>query len=210
MNDALFDRKAHWELVYRDKSPLEVSWYQQEPALSLAFIHKSGLALDEAIIDVGGGASLLVDCLLGLAYSQVSVLDISGQALAKSKERLGPVGQQVQWIESDITGFAPSKHYALWHDRAVFHFLTTAADRAAYIRSLKQGLRPGGYLILAAFALNGPAQCSGLDIVQYDADSLLAELGEGFELLEQAEELHQTPSGKQQQFGYYWLRRTLA
>lgn len=204
----MLDRKAHWEAVYTDKSPLEVSWYQQEPALSLDFIHRSGLALDAPIIDVGGGASLLVDCLLGLGHSQLAVLDISGQALAKTRQRLGPAGDRVEWIEADITDFVPARGYALWHDRAVFHFLTSAADRAAYIRSLRQGLLPGGFLVLAAFALDGPRQCSGLDIVQYDADSLLAELGEGFELLEQAQELHQTPAGRRQSFGYYWLKMT--
>lgn len=203
----MFDRKTHWEQVYRDKSPLEVSWYQREPTLSLAFIAESGLALDEPIIDVGGGASLLVDSLCGLGYSQLSVLDISGQALRKSRERLGEMGSQVRWIESDITGFVPEVSYRLWHDRAVFHFLTQADERAAYVRALKQGLKPGGYLILAAFAIGGPTKCSGLDIVQYDADKLLAELGEGFELLQQAQEQHQTPAGKVQDFEYYWLRR---
>lgn len=200
------DRKSHWEQVYRDKSPLEVSWYQQEPVLSLSFIAESGLTLDEPIIDVGGGASLLVDSLCGLGYSQLSVLDISERALAKARERLGEMGSRVRWIESDITSFVSEVNYGLWHDRAVFHFLTQAEDRAAYVRALKQGLKPGGYLILAAFSIGGPTKCSGLDIVQYDADRLLSELGEGFELLRQAQEQHQTPAGKVQDFGYYWLR----
>lgn len=202
------DRKNHWEGVYRDKSPLEVSWYQQEPALSLEFIAKSALTLNSPIIDVGGGASLLVDCLCGLGHTRLSVLDISGRALAKSRERLGAMGERVDWIESDITSFVPAEEYSLWHDRAVFHFLTQADDRAAYVRALTRGLSPGGYLILAAFAIGGPTQCSGLDIVQYDADRLLAELGAGFTLLGQQQELHRTPAGKQQAFGYYWLRRS--
>jgi SAM-dependent methyltransferase len=201
------ERKAHWEAVYKDKSPLEVSWYQQEPALSLDFIARSGLGLDDPIIDVGGGASLLVDSLCGLGYGQLAVLDISGRALAKARGRLGEMALRIQWLEADITSFVPDRRYALWHDRAVFHFLTGVADRAAYVSALKKGLKSGGYLILAAFVVGGPTKCSGLDIVQYDAAKLLAELGAGFELLQQQQEQHRTPGGKVQDFGYYWLRR---
>lgn len=204
----MFDRKTHWQNVYQEKSPLDVSWYQKEPSLSLGLIRKSGVRHDDAIIDVGGGASLLVDYLCEAGYTNLSVLDISGNALASSKKRLGGLAERIAWFEADITEFSPPHSFALWHDRAVFHFLTEKTDRAKYVTALKQGLEPGGHLVVAAFAIGGPEKCSGLTIEQYDAPKLLHELGEGFRLLEEQAELHMTPANKEQAFMYFHLVRT--
>jgi SAM-dependent methyltransferase len=197
------NRKTHWEDIYRDKSPLEVSWFQSEPALSLQLITNTGFSTDTAIIDIGGGASVLVDRLLERGYKHLAVLDISGTALSHTKQRLGATAEQVEWFESDIITFAPPHPFDIWHDRAVFHFLTAASDRKRYVDTLKQTLKPGGHLILAAFAIGGPTRCSGLDIVQYDANKLARELGEDFTLVEQVSETHVTPSKAPQQFAYF-------
>lgn len=197
------NRKAHWEQVYTDKSPLEVSWYQTEPRLSLELINHTGLPPESSIIDVGGGASLLVDRLLEKGYSHPAILDISSSALAHTKARLGPKSDQVEWFEEDVTRFAPTHRFDLWHDRAVFHFLTEGSDRQKYIATLNQSLRPGGHLIIATFAIGGPEKCSGLDIVQYDAQKLSQELGAGFQLEEQTSESHITPSQMEQKFSYF-------
>ncbi len=202
-------RKAHWEQVYADKSPLEVSWYQAEPTLSLSFIDRFGLAKDAAIIDVGGGASVLVDRLCERGFRRLAVLDISAQALDHAKARLGAKGENIEWFEADVTAFRAPHSYALWHDRAVFHFLTQAEDRKRYVEALRRTLEPGGGLIMATFATDGPLKCSGLDVVRYDAEKLTAELGAEFELLEQATELHITPANKTQRFRYFRFRRSL-
>lgn len=203
----MIDLKAHWQGIYQEKSAHEVSWYQKTPQCSLAFIHQSEIGLHEALIDVGGGASRLVEYLLKEGYTQLAVLDISKQALDAVRIRLGDRAGEVEWFEADITEFEPSRQYALWHDRAVFHFLTTEAERTRYLRVLKQALRSGGYLIIAAFSIGGPNKCSGLEIVQYDAARLMAELGAAFQLLEQRDEIHITPTGKEQKFSYYFCRR---
>ena len=202
------DRKAHWENVYKDKSALEVSWYQSEPLLSLQLIHNAELASDAAIIDVGGGASVLIDHLCDEGFSNAAVLDISANALACAKERLGDKAKNVEWFDEDVTSFNPPHQFSLWHDRAVFHFLTDALDRHRYVEVLNRALIPGGHLIIAAFAIGGPEKCSGLDIVQYDAEKLKAELGDGFELLEELTELHLTPSNAEQQFSYFHFVRS--
>lgn len=199
----MFDRKAHWENIYQDKSPLNVSWYQKEPALSLELIHNTRVASDEAIIDVGGGASVLVDCLCEEGFTKLAVLDISGNALSCAKKRLGDFAQNVEWYESDITRFDAPHQFSLWHDRAVFHFLTNKSDRNSYVETLTNALRPGGHAIIAAFAIGGPEKCSGLDIVQYDAAKLVAELGKDFELVEERSEVHNTPDSKEQKFMYF-------
>lgn len=201
------DRKEHWEGVYRDKSPLDVSWYQAEPVISLELIEASGCGPDAAVIDVGGGASVLVDHLLARGYRSLTVLDISGRALEHARNRLGAAAGEVTWVESDVTAFAPAVVFDVWHDRAVFHFLTAAADRRRYVEVLERAVRPGGQVVLAAFAIGGPTKCSGLDIVQYDAAKLGAELGDGFRLLEQRAEEHHTPAGKVQQFAYFRFAR---
>lgn len=202
------DRKAHWENIYKDKSALEVSWYQSEPLLSLRLIHNAQLASDAAIIDVGGGASVLIDHLCDEGCSNVAVLDISANALACAKERLGDKAKNVEWFDEDVTSFNPPHPFSLWHDRAVFHFLTDSSDRHSYVEVLNRALISGGHLIIAAFAIGGPEKCSGLDIVQYDAEKLKAELGDGFELLEELTELHLTPSNAEQQFSYFHFVRS--
>ncbi len=200
--------KAHWEQVYRDKSPLEVSWYQAKPDLSLQLIDNTHIEKDAAIIDVGGGASLLVDGLYARGYRHLAVLDISGQALAHAQRRLGAAAGDIHWFEADVTSFSAPHPYDLWHDRAVFHFLTDGGDRKKYMNVLKRTLKPNGHVIIAAFAIGGPQKCSGLDIVQYDAEKLSAELGEGYSLMEEAHELHITPAHKEQKFAYFRYRRT--
>lgn len=201
------DRKKHWEKVYADKTPLEVSWYQKEPALSLQLIRNTGLARDAAIIDVGGGASVLVDHLCESGYTNVAVLDIAATALACARARLGEPANRVEWYAEDVTRFIPAHRFALWHDRAVFHFLTDKSDRCKYVDTLEKTLEPDGHVIIGAFAIGGPEQCSGLDIVQYDAGKLMAELGESFELVEESQETHITPANRQQAFAYFRLAR---
>ena len=197
------DRKTHWEKIYSDNMPLEVSWYQKEPALSLQLIHNTRLTHDAPIIDVGGGASVLVDHLCDEGYSNIAVLDISAKALAYAQNRLGDKSGSVEWYEEDVTCFKSPHPFSLWHDRAVFHFLTDKSDRRKYVNVLKNTLEPDGHLIIGAFAIGGPTKCSGLDIVQYDAKKLLAELGEGFELVEERNETHNTPANKEQKFAYF-------
>ncbi len=195
--------KQHWDQVYSSKSPLEVSWFQQEPVVSLKMIQDSVSDRNQPILDVGGGASVLVDRLLERDYTNLSVLDISANALDHARQRLGSRAEQIEWFVSDVTEFSPPHKYACWHDRAVFHFLTAAADRAKYVEALLAALRPGGHLVLAAFALDGPTMCSGLDIVQYSAEKLGLELGDSFKFLEQVDEAHITPAQQEQQFCYY-------
>jgi len=200
------ETKKHWENVYRTKSPLKVSWYQQEPVLSLSLIDSAKLPLDAPVIDVGGGSSTLVDRLYDEAYTNVSVLDISSAALAHAKIRLADKADTVHWFEEDVTRFKPPHRFALWHDRAVFHFLTNRVDRERYVNVLKQALEPRGHIIIMTFAIDGPSKCSGLDIVQYDEKKLTAELGPGFKLVETGHEVHHTPAGDQQKFAYFHFR----
>ncbi len=195
--------KSHWDRVYEGKPDNEVSWYQSKPELSLTLIADSGVSLSNSIIDVGGGASLLVDYLVHDGFENITVLDISGAALRVAQKRLGESAKSVDWIESDITQFQCAKTFDLWHDRAVFHFLTQASDRKKYVDLLHQVMKPRGHIIIAAFAIGGPEKCSGLDIIQYDAAKLSRELGEAFILVEQVDEPHTTPGGKVQAFGYY-------
>jgi SAM-dependent methyltransferase len=208
LTETMSDRKTHWENVYASKSPVEVSWYQQEPALSLRLIRNTGLDHDAPIIDVGGGSSTLVDHLCNDGFKDISVLDVSARALAHAKLRLAEKASGVKWLESDVTELNPSGRFALWHDRAVFHFLTANEDRKSYVEVLKRALKPGGHLIIMAFAIDGPKKCSGLDIVQYDAEKLMAELGENFELLEQGHQVHITPAAKEQKFAYFHFTRS--
>lgn len=203
----MIDRKSHWENIYRNKMPMEVSWYQKEPTLSLQLISKTQLAHDAPIIDVGGGDSLLVDYLCDEGYTNVTVLDISAKALASARDRLDDNASSVEWLQEDVTQFAPPHQYSLWHDRAVFHFLTDKSDRGHYINVLNHALDPNGHIIIATFAIGGPTRCSGLDIVQYDAEKLMAELGEGFELVENRTEIHITPTNGKQKFAYFRLNR---
>lgn len=201
------NKKAHWENIYSDKKPHEVSWFQNKPALSLQLINNAQLQSDEAIIDVGGGASTLMHYLLDAGYTRLSVLDISAHALTYAQKKLGKQAGKIEWYEQDITRFEPPHRFSLWHDRAVFHFLTDEKERNEYISVLRKSLKLGGHLIIAAFAIGGPTQCSGLDIVQYDATKLLSILGDEFQLIDQQLEFHQTPNNQRQQFNYFLFNR---
>lgn len=207
MNSQKFDRKHHWETVYGNKAAEETSWYQAIPHLSLSMIANAGLGPESALVDIGAGASLLVDHLLDQGYRDLTVLDISSAALAQASSRLGDRATRVTWIEADVTMFTPSRQFDLWHDRAAFHFLTEAEDRQRYLAVLQKALAPGGQAILATFAPGGPAKCSGLDIVQYDAERLGKELGPEFILVEQHEERHRTPAGGEQLFNFFRFQR---
>ena len=197
------ETKNHWEKVWSNKRPTETSWYQEIPSVSLAMVERSGLDHEAALIDVGCGASLLVDHLLGAGYRDLTVLDVSRAALAQARQRLAEKAALVDWIESDVRVFQPPRRYALWHDRAVFHFLTKKTWRAQYVKSLERSVKAGGQAIIASFAPGGPRQCSGLDVVQYDAASLQAVLGPAWRLLEEQAELHRTPAGGEQKFGFF-------
>ena len=201
------ERKEHWAKVYSEKTALEVSWYQADPTTSLQMIEQTGCSQHAAMIDVGGGASVLVDRLLQDGYDNLTVLDISGGALEFAKRRLGSKGGDVGWIEADVTHFCTPQPYDIWHDRAVFHFLTDGADREKYIATLKHSLPLGGHFILATFALGGPERCSGLDIVQYDSEKIKRELGSGFNLVDERAESHMTPAGGTQEFAYFRFTR---
>ena len=204
----MVDVRRHWEQVYESKTADAVSWFQARPNTSLAFIADSGLSPNAPMIDVGGGASTLVDHLLDLGYTNLSVLDISAQALAQAKVRLGAVrARRVHWLVQDVTRFVPPQPYALWHDRAVFHFLTDEAARSAYLTALRRSVAPGGTVIVATFATDGPAQCSGLQVARYDANTLSALFGSEFERMATARDMHVTPWGSIQAFTYLRSRR---
>jgi SAM-dependent methyltransferase len=200
------NRQEHWDQVYRTKGPQEVSWYQRRPDLSLALIADSGIGKDDGIIDVGGSASTLVDCLLEAGYERLAVLDLSAAALAQARARLGARAAGIEWFEADVTTFDPPHRFGLWHDRAVFHFLTEAEDRRKYVSALRRTLQPGGTVIIATFARDGPPQCSGLDVVRYDEPAILAELGVEFSLREVRRETHMTPWESEQRFIYFRFR----
>lgn len=200
MNDT--DRQAHWQKVYATKAEKEVSWFQANPAPSLDLIAATGISTDAAIIDVGGGASQLVDSLLEQGFRRVAILDLSAKALEAAKNRLGRPGEAVDWIVADVTSWKPSSTYDLWHDRAAFHFLTEPTDRNAYVGSLKKAVRPGGHVIIATFAPDGPEKCSGLPIVRYDPDELASTLGPAFRLVDSKRHDHMTPGGNTQRFQF--------
>lgn len=200
-------RQAHWETVYTSKGEKEVSWFQESPAPSLALIAEIGAAPSSAIIDIGGGASRLVDHLVEDGFHDVTVLDLSAAALAAARARLGERASRAHWLVADATAWEPSRMYDVWHDRAAFHFLTEARDREAYIVRLRQALSIGGHAIIATFALDGPEKCSGLPVARYDAASLGQTLGSGFTLLQSQRSEHATPWGAQQRFQFSLFRR---
>jgi ubiquinone/menaquinone biosynthesis C-methylase UbiE len=200
--------KSHWEHIYETKDATHVSWFQPHAVLSVRLIKATGLDPTARIIDVGGGASTLVDDLLGNGYSEVTVLDISGAALQRSKDRLGQRAESVTWVEADITqANLPEDYYDLWHDRAVFHFLTDETDRAAYVRTVQRCLKTGGHIIVASFGLGGPEKCSGLNVVRYSPESMHDEFGDDFELVDSTTETHHTPFGTDQEFVYCYCRK---
>jgi trans-aconitate methyltransferase len=205
MRDA--GRQAHWEHVYTTKGENEVSWFQQSPAPSLDLIVQAGATHESAIIDIGGGASRLVDNLVEQGFENVTVLDLSGAALAAAQSRLGAGARRVSWIVADATTWEPAREYDIWHDRAAFHFLTDVDDRAAYIDRLGRGLRIGGHAIIATFALDGPEKCSGLSVARYDSASLGQTLGAAFDLIHTERREHMTPWGSSQAFQFSVFRR---
>jgi SAM-dependent methyltransferase len=201
------DSKAHWEHVYRSKLPTEVSWYQPHAVRSLDLIQRVSAPPNGPIIDVGGGTSPLVDDLLAAGYTDLTVLDLSVTALAEARARLATRAGLVQWVEADILKAGlPAGRYSVWHDRAVFHFLTARADRARYVAQVHRAVRPGGFVLIATFANDGPTRCSGLEVTRYSADTLHAEFGAGFRLLTSEREEHFTPAGARQAFVYCLCR----
>lgn len=200
-------RKAHWENVYTKKGEGEVSWFQENPALSLEQMAEVGVRTNTVIIDIGGGASRLADKLIDQGCQDVTVLDLSGAALDTAKIRLGEHSAKVHWIVADVTNWEPSRAYDIWHDRAAFHFLTDASDRAAYVARLGRAVTMGGHAIIATFALDGPERCSGLPVVRYDAASLGQAVGQGFKLVRSRRHQHTTPWGSQQAFQFSVFRR---
>jgi 2-polyprenyl-3-methyl-5-hydroxy-6-metoxy-1,4-benzoquinol methylase len=199
--------ETHWDKIYREKAPDAVSWYRPHLETSLALIEKVAPSRDASIIDVGGGESTLVDDLLAHGYQNVSVLDVSQTAIDVTKQRLGPAAERVHWLAADITSAEfPSSTYDVWHDRAVFHFLTKTDQRLAYVRQVARAVKPGGHVLVSTFGPEGPTKCSGLEVIRYDADSLHAEFGIRFHMLNSIKELHNTPFGTTQQFLYCLCR----
>jgi len=194
------DRQAHWESVYSKKRENEVSWFEENPALSLELIAQVGATAASPIIDIGGGASRLVDNLLQRGFEHVTVLDLSETALESAKARLGRNAGRVHWIVADVTTWQPLQTYEIWHDRAAFHFLTNEDDRMAYVARLRQALRIGGHAIISTFALDGPERCSGLQIMRYGPASLGRTLGREFELVGSRQHVHVTPWRAEQSF----------
>lgn len=199
--------KAHWERIYETLAPTELSWYQDRPRLSLELIQSTGVSKTAQIIDVGGGTSTLADELLGEGYQHVTVLDVAGMALQRARERLGPRAAAVTWIEADITTVKLSPAcYDVWHDRAVFHFLTQPEARRRYAETMRHAMKNAGYVIVATFALDGPTRCSGRDVVRYSPANLADEFGSDFDLVKSVRELHRTPLGVEQAFQYSIFR----
>jgi len=201
------DRTTHWQTVYATKAESEVSWFQDSPAISLEMIRAATPDRSAAIIDIGGGASRLADALLHEGYCNLAVLDLSANALDAAKQRIGPAASAVDWIVADATTWRPARTYDVWHDRAAFHFLTDPRDRAAYVERLRTAVAPGGHVIIATFAPDGPEKCSGLPVQRHDSASLSGELGPDFELVETRSEMHQTPWHSTQAFQFSRFRR---
>lgn len=200
------DRPEHWNRVYAEKDVTSVSWFQSEPRPSLRALDRFGAKPTFSIIDVGGGASSLVDALLARGWRDITVLDIASSALDRTKARLGDAADCIEWEVADVTRWGPTRQYDVWHDRAVFHFLVEAEQRAAYRKALTKGLAPGGLVVVATFALDGPERCSGLQVERYDADKLARELGSSLELIEAWREEHVTPWGAIQAFTWCAFR----
>ncbi len=198
--------KLHWERVYGGSDPHELSWYQREPAVSLELLDALGVAPTDGIVDAGGGASHLVDRLLDRGFSDVTVLDVSGTALEEARARLGGRASAVTWLVEDVRAWRPGRRFDAWHDRALLHFLVEPADRARYLDTLRLALRPGGAVVIATFALDGPETCSGLPVVRHDAGAIASALGPDFELIAERREEHLTPRGRVQPFTWAALR----
>lgn len=202
------DRHTHWQEVYTTKGETDVSWFQETPEVSLQLLALAGADPGKSIIDIGGGASRLVDSLLDSRFGRLSVLDLSEAALAAARARLGARADGVEWIAADATTWTPREAaYDFWHDRAAFHFLTEPRDQADYIERLRRGLRVGGHVIMGTFAPDGPEKCSGLPVARHDAGSLSVLMGKGFALVDQRRHEHATPWGSIQKFQFSTFRR---
>lgn len=201
-------RRQHWERVYTDKDPEAVSWYTATPEASLAQIRAAGIGRDAAVIDVGAGASTLVDHLLRDGFTDLTILDVSEAALNHARRRLAGAAGRVAWIAADVLAWAPERAFDLWHDRAVFHFLTEPGDRRAYVANLSRAVAPGGQVVLATFAPDGPERCSGLPVQRHDPASLARELGANWHLVDSRRDDHVTPGGAVQRFVTARFRRT--
>jgi 2-polyprenyl-3-methyl-5-hydroxy-6-metoxy-1,4-benzoquinol methylase len=207
MAETKLDTKNHWEKTYQTKTPDGVSWYRPHLETSLALIERAAGGCSTSIIDVGGGESTLVDDLLARGYLNVTVLDVSQTAVDLTKKRLGLAGERIHWLVADITELQlPAGSYDVWHDRAAFHFLTTPQQRTSYVRQVAHSVRSGGHVIIGTFGPEGPTQCSGLEVIRYDADSLHGQFGVHFRLEESSKELHRTPFGNTQQFLYCYCK----
>lgn len=204
-SDVAAQHQQHWDEVYGEQTTT-LAWYQPHAAVSVELIGALGVAPEAAVVDVGGGASHLVDDLLGAGFTDVSVLDLSRGALGAARRRLGPAAANVKWLHQDLLAWEPARAYDVWHDRAVFHFLLHESDRARYRRVLRSALAPDGQVVIATFAPDGPTRCSGLPVARYGTDDLLAALGGGFELLQTRTEQHVTPSGVVQPFTWVAAR----
>lgn len=198
---------AHWDSVYRSKDASQVSWYQAAPQVSLEALDRFGARCDHSFIDIGGGASSVVDGLIGRGWTDLAVLDLAESALDVARDRIGDASSRVDWICADVTRWRPARQWDVWHDRAVFHFLTGAEQRRAYKDALATGLSEGGLLLIATFALDGPEKCSGLPVRRYDAPGLQAEFGAGYALLDTWREVHTTPWGSAQNFTWCAFRK---
>jgi hypothetical protein len=198
--------EGHWGHVYGTKAPTEVSWYQRQAKVSVELIAERGLAPNAPLLDAGAGASTLVDGLLARGHTDITLVDVTDAAFAATRERLGE-RSEVRYVVADVTQWVPSRKYSVWHDRAMFHFLTEGNLRAAYRRALSAALPVGGHAVIATFALDGPDRCSGLPVKRYSADSLAQEMGRGFRLVGSRNEGHTTPWGASQSFLYCVLER---
>lgn len=199
-------RRAHWDGVYQRVGSDNVSWYQPVPLVSLALLDRLAVSPDAAVVDIGGGASLLVDHLVAGGRRDVTVVDVSSVALEATRRRLGAAGATVTFESVDVLAWEPTRRFDVWHDRAVFHFLTDDEDRRRYRELVRRAVRPGGAVVIGAFALDGPTHCSGLEVCRYDVDTLVAEIGAGFELVDSRRETHTTPAGATQSFVWVALR----
>ncbi len=197
---------AHWDKVYAERTLSELSWFEPEPTMSLEVIESLGLDPAAPIVDVGGGASSLVDALIERGHLDLTVLDLSAVALRAARDRIGRRSSMVHWAATDLREWRPTRRYRLWHDRAVFHFLVDPADRKHYRDLLVRGVEPGGFVLLATFAPDGPPRCSGLPVARYDADGLATAIGPGFTAVSARHEVHRTPVGADQPFTWLLLR----
>ncbi len=202
-----FDKKKHWENIYDTKKLNEVSWYQPTPTTSIELIQENNIPLSAKIIDIGGGDSFLVDNLLQLGFTDITVLDISSNAIERAKARLGESSKKVKWIVADAANFAPTENYDLWHDRAAFHFLTKENDVQSYINSANQGISNNGTMIIGTFSENGPLKCSGIGITQYSEESLSACFSENFTTTKSFTLNHETPFNTMQNFVFCSFNR---